>query len=468
MIFSKKVLPVLLALGMTFSWAPASFAQVTYFPDVTAAMTSPDYWSAKSANSDAVLLTTAQIEQANRKYVSAKDTNMNDLKAEAATFDGIARNEAVVKSAKADKEHYMGWTFKADGSEADDAFYDSLIANCTDPKATRQMPVRYGIVTGYTLLRTFPSDQRITDDPADTDFDYEGLSAVRVNEPLLIYTTSADGKYYMAKSQLLSGWVDVNDVAICKDRNEWLEAWDIPASETLVVYGAKVYTETSLFAPEVSQKMLTQGTVLRSVAVTDPNTLVNNRAAYYNHVAVLPVRNADGSYRAAQTLISQSRKVSEGYLPMTRSNILKVAFECLGDNYGWGGTLDSSDCSGLICNIYSCFGLTVPRNTTWQLNAPAKKVDLSNMTEYQKKAALDKLPAGTSLFFPGHTMMYLGKEGGKYYVISNTSSVMKPQDGSSRQRIRSVMINTLDVKRANGRTWLDNLTKGVVLYQPVL
>jgi hypothetical protein len=53
-------------------------------------------------------------------------------------------------------------------------------------------------------------------------------------------------------------------------------------------------------------------------------------------------------------------------------------------------------------------------------------------------------------------MMYLGKENGKYYVISTASSIMSPDTGK-RLRTRDVMINTLDVKRANGQTWLQAL-----------
>jgi hypothetical protein len=53
-------------------------------------------------------------------------------------------------------------------------------------------------------------------------------------------------------------------------------------------------------------------------------------------------------------------------------------------------------------------------------------------------------------------MMYLGKENGKYYVISTVSSIMSPDTGK-RLRTRDVMINTLDVKRANGQSWLQAL-----------
>ena len=61
-------------------------------------------------------------------------------------------------------------------------------------------------------------------------------------------------------------------------------------------------------------------------------------------------------------------------------------------------------------------------------------------------------------------MMYLGERNEKYYVISTVSSIMQPENPSVRQRIRSVIVNTLDVKRANGNTWFDEITVALVPY----
>ena len=41
---------------------------------------------------------------------------------------------------------------------------------------------------------------------------------------------------------------------------------------------------------------------------------------------------------------------------------------------------------------------------------------------------------------------------------------MQPENPSVRQRIRSTIVNTLDVKRANGNTWFDELTVALVPY----
>ncbi|MBR4869827.1 MAG: S-layer homology domain-containing protein, partial [Oscillospiraceae bacterium] len=96
-----------------------------------------------------------------------------------------------------------------------------------------------------------------------------------------------------------------------------------------------------------------------------------------------------------------------------------------------------------------------------------EKIDMANMPVDEKLQILDKLPLGASLCFSGHEMMYLGKVNGKHYVISTVSSIMSPETGK-RLRTRDVMINTLDVKRANGQTWLEALNMAFMPCYPTM
>ena len=448
-----------MALVITASLTqPALAAGVSYMPDVTAEMSDASYWANLSENAQEVILTPEEIEAYNRDTELASGTMVMDLKSANETFDGKARNEAIRTSATADAQYYFGWTYGANGKKATWSYYEKMIKNCIDPKAKKEMPVRYGIAVERTILQVFPSENPIWDDPNDPDFNYQALSAVCVNDPLLIYTTSRDGKYYLARSRDCSGWIRAEDVAICADKEEWLSAWDLPSEQLLVVYGNKEYTDQSLSTPETARRMLTQGTALELVTDLAPDTLVGNRSPYHNYVVYLPVRNEDGSYQKMMALIPETADVSVGYLPLTEENIAMVALETLGDAYGWGGMMDVEDCSGMIRTIYSCFGLHIGRNGNWQWNMSMEKIDMTNMSLEEKCLILDELPLGSALCFTGHEMLYLGKVDGKYYVVSTVSSIMSPDTGS-RLRTRDVMINTLDTKRASGQSWLGALNK---------
>ena len=429
-------------------------AGISYLPDVTAEMSETSYWT----ENDDLLMTYKEIEELNALTISSKGTNMYDLKNQPETTDGIALNERIKNSSLADASYYLGWTYLGNEKLAEQADYDILIENTQNPNPLKEQPVKYAVAVRRTELRAFPSDIPIWDDPTDKECDYQYLTGIRVNEPLVITSVSSDGNYYLAKSISCSGWVGAADVALCTDKDEWLSAWDFPSEKTLVVYGDKVYTEMSLSGAQTSNLLLTMGTALELADIENPNILIDNRAAYQNYAVWVPIRNEDGSYAKKLTLIPEHADVSAGYLPLTEKNIAKVAFGALGNTYGWGGALLSDDCSGYIRNVYKCFGMELARNTTWQSSMPMAKVNMTDMCREERLTVLDALPFGSILFFNGHEMLYLGKENGKYYVISATGNILEPKEGLNRQRIRSTIINTLDTRRANGVTWLDSLT----------
>ena len=461
---AKRLLSIFLAVVLCCGTTANVLASgVSYLPDVTEEMSSPSFWTDETD----VLMTYEEIETLNKATFSAKGTNMYDLQNQPEVVDGVALNEAILKSSKADAAYYLGWTYFESTVKATQKDYDKIIENTQNPDAKKEQKVLYGIATKRTELRTFPDSVAIWDDPADSDFDYQYLVAIRVNEPVVITSKSKDGNYYLAKSVCCSGWIPADSVAICKDKNEWISAWDIKNEDALVVWGDKVFTETSIVGKETSELMLTMGTVLELAKDVNPNELVDNRAAYNNYAVWIPIRNEDGTHSKKLTLISEHKKVSAGYLPLTKENISKVAFSALGNTYGWGGSLYSDDCSGYMRNVYKCFGLELARNTTWQTAMPMAKVDMQYMAKEERIKILDELPFGTILYFNGHEMMYLGKRDGNYFVISAVGSIAQPENPSVRQRIRSYIVNSLEIKRTNGNTWLDELTVALVPYYAI-
>lgn len=452
----KQLLALLLSLTTVLALAiPASAEEVQYLPDVTEEMTDHAFWANLQKDADEIILTPDEITAYNQSIMKASGTMVTDLKGSANTFDGVLCNEQINASATSDAEYYMGWTYDPNTGElADWSYFQEMIDNCQDPNATEEMPYRYGIAVNRTVLKVFPSDKPVLDDPKDFDFDYQSLSGVRVNEPVLISTTSKDGKYFLARTDDCSGWISVDDVAVCANKAEWLSAWNLPSEKLLVVYGNRVYTDASNVVPVTSQRLLTQGTALELVGEVSLDEVIINRYPYHNYVVYLPIRAEDGSYSKQKAFISEKAEVNVGYLPLTMRNISMVAMENLGDTYGWGGMLNVEDCSGQVRTIYECFGLDIARNGNWQWNMDMEKIDLSYMSLEEKCAVVDALPLGSALCFPGHEMLYLGKYNEKYYVISSVSSIMNPAT-EERQRVRGTILNTLDIKRANGQTWLE-------------
>ena len=198
------------------------------------------------------------------------------------------------------------------------------------------------------------------------------------------------------------------------------------------------------------------GTTLKLAKKEDIPAALDGRNDWHNYVVYLPTRDDKGNYVKKVGLISEHSKVHVGYVPYTERNLLQIAFECLGNRYGWGGSMDAMDCSAYVVSVYHCFGFNLPRNTTWQ-RAMDDCIDFTEKTDKQKKKLIEQASIGSVLYFKGHEMMYLGSYNGKQYVISALGSVMDVEDESVRS-VYNVAINTLDVKRRDGTTWLTNLT----------
>ena len=138
----------------------------------------------------------------------------------------------------------------------------------------------------------------------------------------------------------------------------------------MVVTDSKILLEESNTNPEFSGLMLTMGTVLEKVQPYEYGNMIANRSSYYNYTVWIPVRDDNGMYARKKALISFHHGISEGFLPVSTENIVKQAYTKLGDTYGWGGMLSSVDCSSYVRDVYKCFGLELPRNTTWQAAMP--------------------------------------------------------------------------------------------------
>ena len=442
-------------------------AEMALLPEVTFEMTNPAYWAGKSDMPDSILTDASTIEALNSAFLSEEACHMKNLLQSYAPYDGAAyRGERVQQAMSALSRFMSGSFYRADGVPVRFSDVKAVLESIDEAEVSDHEQARYGICVELANVRAVPTELLITDAVGDYDFDTLQYSYVRVNEPVVIRAQTADGSWYYCETWCVGGWIKAEHIAICKDREEWLAAWQIPEEELLVVTEGRIHLDASNANSASSQRMLTMGTTLRLVRDEDFDSTITNRAVYHNTAVWLPVRDEEGRYMTTIALIPQHCSVNRGYLPLTTDNILKVAFTMLGDAYGWGGMLAEPDCSLYMRNVYKCFGLELPRNTTWQSAMPAFKTDLTDMEAEAKAKVLDSLPAGTILFLKGHEMMYLGEVNGFHYVISTMGSIMNSGVGAT-ERIRSVAINTLEESmRTNGATWLESLTLAIQPWLP--
>ena len=422
--------------------------------DVRESMLVPDYWTS-GPEYKKVLLSREEIRHFNELNFLKSETCMEDLSASAEYFDGLKMRENCTAQATY-KKLYLN------GVPATEAYFENIRNNILSSPASGSMPVRYGIAVNRTVMKSIPCDDFLSDAEDDSDWDELTLSAILVGEPVTVYLTSGDGRHYLVHSEICQGWVPAEDIAVCRSKEEWLEA--CTHEHFLVVTGDSVTTEESAANPGHSARSYDMGTVLE---LSEGAESIDNRMSWYSYIAYVPERDASGMYYRSKILIPMSRDVHIGYLPFTQENLIAQAFKCLGNRYGWGGMLNSQDCSAFVRELYLCFGMKLPRNTSWQAMMPVKITDISKETDAAKTELLKETPPGAILQFPGHEMLYLGCIDGKCYTINNVSSLCFPSDaGNVKYRGRSVIVNELGgTYRANGKTWLQSLSKIIVPWE---
>ncbi len=84
------------------------------------------------------------------------------------------------------------------------------------------------------------------------------------------------------------------------------------------------------------------------------------------------------------------------------------------------------------------------------------------MNDEKKFEILKNIPAGSTLYLPGHTMIYLGYESDTGYVLSALGSASESTGDLNIKSVYSVAVTPLTVRRRNGNSWLSELTSIVI------
>ena len=425
----------------------------------TPQMLHAEYWTEKT--SDEVLFTSEQISDFNKNnplfvlYYSntqnvSKKLFMYDLP-ESLTGEAIT---ALIEPQLLSKMQADGLVAFVNGKAPDDAYLDALDANRALDAVAADVSPRYAICLRRVVSMRLPTDDFAAGDP-DEQYCNEFISAeIPPFSGVAVLHESADKQWYYVLYESFCGWVHKDALALCTDREQWLSA--CRPEQFLIVTGSELVLDETVEPSPSSGMVLPMGTKMKLSSVPQP---VKGRAPLGCYTVELPCANADGSLGWEPVLVPVSKDVHVGYLSMTSDSVIEQAFKLLGRVYGWGGSLSSNDCSGIVCQIYGCYGFELPRNAF----SVAKLSDLGRsncieMTPARKTEILRKLPPGTLLYFEGHIMIYLGMDGDTPYVISSCGKYVNPgNDAIEIQDAYCVMVSGLNLRRASGKTWLDEL-----------
>ena len=344
------------------------------------------------------------------------------------------------------------------GQPTDAAYWDAVLENRAMDRIGDSVPVRFGYSVSRGMICMFPTKDYLGEDAEDRFFDMNTASECLPYLPLVILHESLDGEWLFCLFYNIGGWVRKEHVAACRDRADWQRRREDPCFLTVV--GRELRLGDDPYCDSLTGLVLPMGTRLKLLRAEEAPEMVHGRSTYGNYVTLLPMRGEDGQIADAYCLIPVSDDVVVGTLPYTSENVVRLAFKRLGDRYGWGGALHANDCSGIVHEIYTCFGFLLPRGAKNEADVSCEgRQDVSGMTVAEKRERLAALMPGSLLYLPGHIVIYLGMDRGEPYAISATGSM--GLDGMAMgdvKKILSVCVNDLSVKRRTGLSWLESMT----------
>ena len=434
---------------------------IQYADNMPKVSNTPEYWMLQAPDPFGLQMNQEGLSLLNETFWLGAGTGMQDLMQYQAD-EGTVSGEVLYQQLRLTPKLLSGYF--PDGSPVTQEFCAELTNNIINAEVNTMQSVQYAICTARAQIRTYPSLMPVTEIIGNPNTDLGSVGLLRVNEPMVIQAISADGMFYQVVTAAGSGWVSSDYAAICTGREQWLEAWQYGQSEQneFLVVLADCLNMTGLDGKEYTATM---GTKLQLVPA-EQLLSVPNHFDETDYVVRFPKRQADGSYRTVLAAIPQDAEVSVGYPALNTAAILQQAFQGMDRTYSWGSPAQLQDVSGMVRDLYQCFGLELPMQEAGQQVIHADQYMLAHLTQKEKAALLDELSAGTLLFMDNRELLYLGNAGNRHYAIGTLDQIEENRATGQMQVTRQLEIFSLEDTVTAGKYWMDCLETAVVPYSP--
>ena len=386
-------------------------------PHVSSNMEDPQFWIRKIQNPSLLLLTPGEIRKMNEENLNREDlllARIKDLK------EDCGRDElsALLKEDWGNFGRTEEVRYGRNGNPLGEAFWDRLKNNLNQESLKEKNRILFGLIVKRTNIRVFPTDEPSMSDSANYEFDRFQHSSISPGSPIGIYHLSKDSIWAYAQTPFIRGWVRITDFATARKKSEVSDCED--EKNRLVITGSfvKIFEDPLFQDPVFISQMGT------SFPLLDLPGSSGMAGQYY--VIKIPFRETTGQLTFHKAFVPRKEDVHRGFLPYDQENLARQAFKMLHQPYGWGEMFGGRDCSRFIMDLFATFGILMPRNSKLQARIGIPLGHVEGKTVKEKEKILDgAVPLATLLRFPGHIMLYLGQEKGRYYVIHSIWGIQK-------------------------------------------
>jgi hypothetical protein len=250
-----------------------------------------------------------------------------------------------------------------------------------------------------------------------TGYPFDNLqnSAIPANTPISVVQVSRDKSWLFADSHYGSGWLPARDVATV-DTN-LTDIWEHSDFVVIVRDGLPVHDENGTFL------------FMANLGAQFPRMDQDDE----NYVILVARGGERGTAQIGGAVIPKDSAVLQP-LRLTQTNIAVMANELINKPYGWGGLYQNRDCSSMLKDLFSPFGLWLPRHSSHQALKAGTFIDLSSLAPEDREASILKhgIPFLTLIWVKGHIMLYVGSQDGRVVVFHNLWGV-KTRDWLGRE-----------------------------------
>lgn len=273
-----------------------------------------------------------------------------------------------------------------------------------------------------TDLRELPTHERRFSEPTphvkDNPFDYFQYALLPIGTPLLVVHGSLDGRWFYVECPVAGGWVDAADVAFVDDsfKNLWRSGQ----------YAALVQDKVNIPGTGAAggDSLAGIGAVLpaaRGWLNSSPKVLV-------------PIKGKNGMADSAEVdLPANSAAIMP--LALTPQNVAKIGNLLMGQPYGWGSMMGLRDCSAMIRDLMTPFGIWLPRNSAAQARR-GSVISLSGKSASEKASTILRsgVPFLSLVGLKGHISLYVGEWNGKPAIFHNAWGLRVIRNGNDDDR----------------------------------
>lgn len=295
----------------------------------------------------------------------------------------------------------------------DQSFFDAMLQNANfDAYGTLSAK---GLTLRELNLRVFPTIRPLLRDPSlageGFPFDYLQNSTVHANAPIFISHYSKNREWAYVFASFASGWVRVHEFVILEDTQK--DFWQSRAQLAILKEGESIYDMDGNFL--FSSKI---GMTLPFISEDETSYTVAIAKAGMGQKALI--------VDAKIPKIIATKEI----LPLSAENLKMAISEVSKTNYGWGGMYEQRDCSSTLRDMFTPFGIWLPRNS-YQQSRVGKVISLKDLDDEQKIKTIKEnaIPFQTILYKKGHVVLYVGTYEDEIVVFHNVWGIKTKQDG---------------------------------------